>query len=322
MTLYSAQILDTIDFFRNYSKLTTLALKGWPKRTSQWRLNFSSTLRDGSEQCSQMTCGKGPQPVGNRGISEPSLRVLEKFKRHSVVLHSVVLFFLYIKYNCAALFLRWIYWLYIVVLPSMLLLNLLQRINKKAVISSAKLEEFSFTLTLKTRWYPRGIQKLVSTYRLPETPGKRVVLQTNSNPKSQDLPKLSFLEGGCTPDSNSKCQDLPKLSFLEGVYSRLKLKVPRSAQIIIFGGGVLQTNSKCQDLPKFSFLEGEGVLQTNSNSKCQDLPKYSFLWGWGGGGGGGSGLYSRLTFLKYLSGDTQGILNQNFWQLECVVHHK
>ena len=50
--------------------------------------------------------------------------------------------------------------------------------------------------------------------------------------------------GGCNPD-------------------KLKLKVPRYAQIFIFrriGGG--------------------GLLLTNSNSKCQDLHKFSF-WGWG-----------------------------------------
>ena len=54
-------------------------------------------------------------------------------------------------------------------------------------------------------------------------------------------------------------------------------------------------------------------LQTNSNSKYQDLPKFSFPQGGG---------YSRPTFLKYLSEGTQGILNQKFWQLECVVHHR
>ena len=46
------------------------------------------------------------------------------------------------------------------------------------------------------------------------------------------------------------------------------------------------------------------------------MPKFSFS------GGGGEGGYSRPTLLKYLSGGTQGILNQKFYQLECVMHHR
>ena len=43
------------------------------------------------------------------------------------------------------------------------------------------------------------------------------------------------------------------------------------------------------------------------NPKCQDLSKSAFL-----GGRGGVGWWFRPTFLKYLSGGTQGILNTNF----------
>ena len=47
---------------------------------------------------------------------------------------------------------------------------------------------------MKTRWYPRGIQKLVSTYELPENRGWGV-LHTNSNSKCQDLSKSVSLGG-------------------------------------------------------------------------------------------------------------------------------
>ena len=47
-----------------------------------------------------------------------------------------------------------------------------------------------------TRWYPPGMQKLVSQYEFPATPGGGGVNQTNSNSKCQDLPKFSFSLGG------------------------------------------------------------------------------------------------------------------------------
>ena len=66
----------------------------------------------------------------------------------------------------------------------------------------------------KTRWCPRGIQRLVSTYDLQTNSNSKChhnfhlgggVLQTNSNSKCQDLPKFSFsgAGGGGTPDQHS-----------------------------------------------------------------------------------------------------------------------
>ena len=60
-------------------------------------------------------------------------------------------------------------------------------------------------------------------------------------------------------NSNLKCQDLPKFSFSgEGVGTpdQLELKVPRSAQIFIFGGGEEWV---------LKYLSGgtQGILNTN-----------------------------------------------------------
>ena len=63
---------------------------------------------------------------------------------------------------------------------------------------------------------------------------------------------------------------------------------------------------------------GGGAGPGQVKPKCQDLSKSTF----GGGEWAGIGGWFRPTFLKYLSRDTQGILNQKFWQLECVVHHR
>ena len=72
-----------------------------------------------------------------------------------------------------------------------------------------------------TRWYPWGIQQLVSTYEI----------QTN-------LPNFSCLGGGeevvLQTNSNSKCQDLLKFSLGRGTPDQLKM--PRSAQIFIGRG--------------------------------------------------------------------------------------
>ena len=77
--------------------------------------------------------------------------------------------------------------------------------------------------------------------------------------------------GGCNPD-------------------KLKLKVPRYAQIFIFRRG--------------------GVTPDKLKLEVSRLAQILIL---------GVG-YSRQTILKYMSGGTQGILNQKFWYLECVVH--
>ena len=69
---------------------------------------------------------------------------------------------------------------------------------------------------------------------------------------------------------------------------------------------MIQTNStqsECQDLSKSSFSGGGGGGGPGQlNPECQDLSKSA--WGWGGSESGG----------------TLGILNQNFWHLECVAH--
>ena len=44
--------------------------------------------------------------------------------------------------------------------------------------------------------------------------GQRGGIQNNSNPKCQDLSKLSFGSGGGGGNSNPKCQDLFKFSFV------------------------------------------------------------------------------------------------------------
>ena len=79
---------------------------------------------------------------------------------------------------------------------------------------------------LAMRWYPQGIQKLVSTYELHPNLG---VLQTNSSPKCQDLPIFSFgIWGGGVLQTNSspKCQDLPKFSFFWGEGAVLQTNIP------------------------------------------------------------------------------------------------
>ena len=83
----------------------------------------------------------------------------------------------------------------------------------------------------QTRWYLRGIQKLVSTYELQE----------NSNPKCQDLPKFPFfgVGGYSRPTQIKSAKMWPNFLFLgwEGTPDQLKSKVPRCGQIFIFGGG-------------------------------------------------------------------------------------
>ena len=64
-----------------------------------------------------------------------------------------------------------------------------------------------------------------------------------------------------------------KVNEMGGTSDQLKLKVPRSGQIFICGGGALQTNSdsKSQDLPKFSFSEGGCSRSTQSAKICPNF---------------------------------------------------
>ena len=110
------------------------------------------------------------------------------------------------------------------------------------------------TVQNTTRWYPRGIQQLVSTYELPETRGGAWGgCPDQLNSKCQDLSKSAYLGGGLSgPDQlNPKCQDLAISAFSggRGWWSRpTQPKVLRSVQICIFGGG---------------WREGGGGVQTN-----------------------------------------------------------
>ena len=73
----------------------------------------------------------------------------------------------------------------------------------------------SSTDKYKTRWYPWGIQRLVSTYsnRHWDKGGGA----GSQNSKCQDLPKFQFSGGGgCSGSQIPKCQDLPKFQFFWG----------------------------------------------------------------------------------------------------------
>ena len=169
----------------------------------------------------------------------------------------------------------------------------------------------------ETRWYPRGIQKLVSTCEVPETP-------TNStqggagpdqlNPKWQDLPQ-SALGGGGVIQGNStqsakiclnlhfweegrwwysrpthpNCQDLFKSAFGLGWggWSRpTQHKVARYVQIRIFGeeeggGGPDQLNPKCQDLSKSAISGGGGGWRgdgSGQHSWNTWVPPLKYFW--------------------------------------------
>ena len=65
-----------------------------------------------------------------------------------------------------------------------------------------------------TRWYPRLIQKLVSTYKLPNFKG--VGAEGASKLKVRSPGQISLGEGGLNWGSqNSKCQVLAKLQIVD-----------------------------------------------------------------------------------------------------------
>ena len=176
------------------------------------------------------------------------------------------------------------------------------------------------------------------------------VLWANSNPKSPNLDKFSW--GGGRGLWTSSNQILDK-SFGWVGYSGPTSKDLQSGQIIIFGGGALlwtNSNPKFLNLAKFSFSGGGGILWTNFKSK---VPQSGFHWGgvlWkliskvpqsgqvfiGGYSGptqtqnpspdqffiSGGGVLDT-TFLKYLSGCTQGVLHQEkFWKPNLLLHRR
>ena len=86
------------------------------------------------------------------------------------------------------------------------------------------------SVTGQTRWYPWGIQRLVSTYsNRHREGGAGVFWKVKKKPKCQDLPKFQWGGGGVLESQIPKCQDLES-------------QIP-----------------KCQDLPKFQF-SGGGVF--------------------------------------------------------------
>ena len=133
---------------------------------------------------------------------------------------------------------------------------------------------------IETRWYPRGIQKLVSTYELPEIweGGYSGVCKTESamswpnfnfggrggysrltqTHSAKIYPNLHFQGGEYSrPTQTQIAKICPKFSLGAGTPDKLKLKVPRSAQMFIGGGGGIQTNSNSRP----TFLKNLGSTQ-------------------------------------------------------------
>ena len=122
-----------------------------------------------------------------------------------------------------------------------------------------------------------------------------VVVQTNSTQSAKICPNLHFQgwEVVVQTNFNPKCQDLPKSAFFWGGrgwwWSRpTQSKVPRSA---FSGGGVVAQTNSTQSAKICQNLHGGGGGPDQLNPNCQDLSRSAFLgWGvgglWGAGGGG------------------------------------
>ena len=152
-----------------------------------------------------------------------------------------------------------------------------------------------------------GIQKLVSTYDLPDSVGG-VYSEVVKTQSAKICLNLNFRVGVLWSSENSKCQDLPKFKLgggaggYSGVVKTLSAKIclnlnfrgegypgvvkTQSAKICLnlnFQGGgyseVVKTQSAkiCLNL---IFLGG-GVVWSSQNSWCQDLPKFQFFLGGG-----------------------------------------
>ena len=133
-------------------------------------------------------------------------------------------------------------------------------------------------ITVATRWYPWGIQQLVSTYELTETRGGED--QTNKTQSAKICPNLHY-RGGVGGEVftgrdqlNPKCQDLSKTAFSRGGGggggARGQTNSTQSVQICIFsGGGGVQTNStqSAKICPNLHFGRGGGVQTVGALSE-------------------------------------------------------
>ena len=132
--------------------------------------------------------------------------------------------------------------------------------------------------------------------------GRRGGVPDQLNPKCHNLSNICIWGVGVVQTNSTQSVKIcPNLHWREGWCSRpTQPKVPRSVQICIFGGGGGEGGSGVQTHP------------TQSAKICPNLH-----WG-----GGGRGWWFRPTFLKYLSGGTQRILNQKFWKPSLLLHHR
>ena len=91
-------------------------------------------------------------------------------------------------------------------------------------------------MTLQTRWYPRGIQKLVSTYEFPETLGGGV-FWGSQNSMCQVLAKLKIWGGSGVVKSKS-AKSWPNFNFRGGAILSTQIPSPSNLTKFPLGGGV------------------------------------------------------------------------------------
>ena len=150
----------------------------------------------------------------------------------------------------------------------------------------------SLKVIIPTRWYLQGIQQLVST-------------RTHTY-------IFSFPEGGGTVDQlKSKVPQSGKVFIFgggrgRGTLDQLKSKVPQSGQVSFGGGRAILDQVKIKGPQSGKVFIGGGVTLDQLKSK---VPTSLTIFISGEGGLWGVGYALGTTFLKYLSGGTQGILN-------------
>ena len=99
----------------------------------------------------------------------------------------------------------------------------------------------------RPRWYPWGIERLVSTY------------SNRQNSKCHDLPIFQFGEGGVLGKVRFGLRKNNCLEFWAVFWERSDLDLKENWSFEL--GGVLPSqNSKCQDLPNFQFQGVGGVV--------------------------------------------------------------